>query len=149
MVAPAQNRGKPVLPDERDVPLARESSRRLARFGSEPLTVRIAGSNEPVTLPARAVRLLVDLLSQMARGNAVTIVPYDAELTTQQAADLLGVSRPFLVKQLETGRLPFRKVGTHRRIGFADLAAYKQSMYKKRRKTLQGLAALDQELELE
>src|SRR3712207_4508727 len=100
MVAPIDRNSEPVTPSEHDVPLARKSSQQLAQLASRDLTVNVAETGEAVTLPAAAVRLLVDLLTQMARGNSVTIVPFHAELTTQQAADFLGVSRPFLVKQL-------------------------------------------------
>jgi excisionase family DNA binding protein len=146
MVAFAENRT--VVPNDQDVPLAEESSRRLAPFASKPLKVTVPGTKHSVTLPAGAVRLLVDLLAHMARGNSVTIVPHHAEFTTQQAADFLNVSRPFLVKQLEEGALPYRKVGTHRRVAFRDLLAFKKSMYEKRAKALQELTALDQELGL-
>ena len=84
----------------------------------------------------------------MAKGNAVTFVPIHAELTTQQAADVLNVSRPFLIEQLEKGALPFRLVGTHRRVLFADLLKYKQEIDHKRLKALEELSALDQELGL-
>ena len=84
----------------------------------------------------------------MAKGNAVTLIPVNAELTTQQGADPLNVSRPFLIEQLENGIIPYRKVGTHRRILFNDLLAYKQTMNHKRLDVLGALSAIDQELGL-
>src|SRR5205085_8294176 len=121
---------------------------RLAPFVSrgEPLRICIEGSNEVVTLPASAVRLLAELLAQLSRGAAVTVVPTHAELTTQQAADFLDVSRPFLVARLEAGEIPFRKVGAHRRVLLEDLVVYKQEMYAKRRETLKELTQLGQDL---
>ena len=101
---------------------------------------QIEGLPEPVEIPAPAVRMLVDLLVEMAAGNAVTLIPVHAELTTQQAAEILGVSRPFIVSQLEVGNLKFRKVGTHRRIHFLDVMAYKQRMTTDRKIALDELA---------
>jgi excisionase family DNA binding protein len=92
--------------------------------------------------------LLKDILSQMAEGSAVSVIPHHTELTTQQAAELLGVSRPFLVEQLDKGLLPHRKVGTHRRVLLKDLLAYKQRSSDERLRTLEKLSALDQELDL-
>jgi excisionase family DNA binding protein len=92
--------------------------------------------------------LLVRLLSEMASGNAVTLIPVHAELTTQQAADLLGVSRPFVIKQIEEGKLPHRRIGTHRRVMFKDLMDFKRSLDVDRSKALDQLAAEAQKLRL-
>lgn len=139
-----------VPPSREEVELARASGQRLAplaRLGrSLTLRVRDAGQEETIELPAGAVRLLVEILEDMASGRAVTIVPQNAELTTQQAADFLNVSRPFLIQLLEEKKIPFRKVGTHRRIHFEDVLRYKETIDAERRKVLGALAAEAQEL---
>ncbi|MEE9393131.1 MAG: helix-turn-helix domain-containing protein [Planctomycetota bacterium] len=140
------------VPTEADVLLARESSRKLSELvtGNHPLRVNTSDDGQQtIEIPAVAARLLVRLLTEMAQGNAVTLIPIHAELTTQQAADLLGVSRPFVVKQIEDGFLPGRKVGAHRRILFQDLMAYKKRIDAERQAALVELAKLDQELGLE
>lgn len=139
---------EPIAPTADDARLAKVSSRRLAPFLDQNLRVRLAETDETVELPATAVRLLVDLLSVMAEGDAVSLIPIHAELTTQQAADLLGVSRPFLIKQMEEGTIPFRRVGTHRRILLSDLTAYKHAIDQRRRGTLDQLAAQAQQLDM-
>lgn len=136
-----------VTPTEADARLARESSRHLIRLLAEHhrtlrLTVQADnGAEETVAIPVPAFRLLMDILTQMAQGNAVTLMPVHAELTSQQAADLLSVSRPFLIRLIEEGQIPFRKVGTHRRIRFNDLMDYKQKVDQDRLKVLEELAA--------
>ena len=143
---------EPVAATEAEVPLARESSRRLAQYltRSKPLRITPEGGKgtEAVVLPASAVKLLVRLLSEMAAGNAVTLIPVHAELTTQQAADLLGVSRPFIIKQIEDEKLPHRKIGTHRRVMFKDLMEFKRRIDSDRAKALEQLAAEAQKLGL-
>jgi excisionase family DNA binding protein len=142
-----------VTPTPDETALAQESSRRLARVVAakpkKPLRIRIqveGAPEETISIPVAAFRLLNEVLAQMAQGNAVTLIPVHAELTTQQAADLLNVSRPFLVEQLEKGAIPYRKVGTHRRILFKDLMDYKQATDQNRLKALDEFAAQAQEL---
>ena len=139
---------EPVTPTEDESELAKTSSRKLVRFTKSNLAVSIPETNEIIVLPASAVRLLVDLLSAMAEGSAVTLIPIHAELTTQQAADLLGVSRPFLVSQLEEGIIPYRKVGTHRRILFRDLMDYRKTTEVARERVLDELVEDAQDLDM-
>ena len=118
---------EPTSPTERESELAMQSSQKLAPFlreASEDLKLELDG--QEVMLPRTAFRLLVEILNQMALGNAVTLIPVHAELTTQEAADHLAVSRPFLVGLLEQRKIPFHKVGSHRRIYFKDLMDYKR-----------------------
>ena len=100
-------------------------------------------------MPAEALRLVVRLLSELAQGRAVTVVPLGKELTTQQAADLLDVSRPYLVRLLEQGKLPHRKVGTRRRVRFEDLMSFKQRDDAQRRKVADTLTKEAEALGLE
>jgi excisionase family DNA binding protein len=84
----------------------------------------------------------------MSQGNGVSLIPIQAELTTQEAADMLNVSRPFVIKLLETGEIPYRKVGTHRRTHLKDAIAYKQQIDTERSKALDELVKQSQELGL-
>jgi len=90
--------------------------------------------------------VLVDAAHQLAAGNGVVVLPYSQELTTQQAADLLNVSRPHLVGLLEAGTIPFHKVGTHRRVTLKDLLAFKRTRHRDRRTALQAMVDDAQEL---
>ncbi len=140
----------PTLPTEMDATLARETSRLLApRMRSKtPLSFRVgdASKEETLQLPASAVKMLVRILEEMARGNAVTLIPVHAELTTQEAADMLNISRPSLIQLLDEGKIEYRKVGTHRRIRFDAMMAYKRQIDAERRAALAELAAYDQEI---
>ena len=141
---------EPVVPDRNDIDQARAAVEALAKFEPRAAEIAIedAGHRMHAVLPVAAVRLLQDLLREMAQGHAISLVPTHAELTTQQAADALNVSRPFLVKLLETNQLPHRKVGTHRRIRFDDLMRYKQDIDAKRLETLRKLTGESEELGL-
>ena len=135
-----------------EVEVARASGERLAPLvhAGRPLTLRVSDANaeEVVELPAAVGKLLLEILQDMATGSAVAVLRKDAELSTQQAADFLNVSRPFLVTLLEEGAIPFRKVGTHRRVRFEDLRRYKDGTDSARRKALDDLAADAQELRM-
>lgn len=148
MSSSALARYNPVTPSDIEATMARKSCRVLAPLRGKDLQVQITETDETVTLPGCAMRLLVDLLLEMGEGNAVALVPIHAELTTQQAADFLGVSRPFLVAKLEQGTIPFRKVGTHRRVLFEDIATYKRAIDAKRMEVLDQLADQAQELDM-
>ena len=140
------------LVSEKDVALAARTASKLAALGeaTEPVPVRFGmAGEESVEIPAQAVRLLRDMLDQMARGYTVALTPAHAELTTRQAADLLQVSRTFLVRLLDEGRIPCRKVGTHRRVRTDDILAYRRGTESRRRDALDRLTAQDQELGLQ
>ncbi len=106
------------------------------------------GSDEVVTIPLKALKLLKSILSNMAEGKSIALLPTDAEISTQQAAEILNVSRPHVVKLLEKGEIPFKKVGSHRRILLHDILDYESKFKKKRRKQLDKLAQNAQKLNL-
>ncbi len=135
------------MPTEQEIHLAAESSRLLAACigQGETARLRLIDGEADVTVPVSAIHMLVDILNQMAQGNAVSLVPVHAELTTQQAADMLNVSRPYLVKLLESGEIRFHKTGRHRRIRFDDLMTYRQQMDEASRNAADELAAQAQE----
>jgi len=141
-----------VAPSEADVSLALASSRLLAthKLGKRS-SIRIqlfddGKEVESVVVPTSALRLFMHLLTEMSQGNAVTLIPTHAELTTQQAADLLNVSRPYVVKLLEDGKIPSRTVGKYRRVRFDDLMAFKRKDDDARLKIMDQLSAEAQEL---
>ncbi|MEI6350912.1 MAG: helix-turn-helix domain-containing protein [Verrucomicrobiota bacterium] len=139
-------------PTPEDTVLARSAARSLAHTldpQASAASVRLVAdgdATETVEVPASALRLFLQILTQMAEGNAVTLVPVHHELTTQEAADLLNVSRPYLIRQLEAGKIPFNRVGNRRRVRFKDLLAYKAEQNRTREDVLQELAAQAQEL---
>jgi excisionase family DNA binding protein len=129
--------------------MARASGELLSRYAAQhsPLTLRVveAGRDLPIELPIGAVALLNDILQAMAAGRGITLIPENAELTTVQAAEILNVSRPFLIKLLEESVIPYRKVGKHRRIRMEDVMAYKNQIDSERESVLDKLVADAQE----
>lgn len=140
------------LPTDQDTEAARTAVDAVRSLVSErrPTVIRLRAPDSvedvEVTLPGEALHLLVRVLTHMANGHAVTVLPIQAELTTQQAADLIGVSRPYLVRLLEEGKIPFHKVGTHRRVRAVDVMEYKASRADKSRELLDELSRDAQEL---
>lgn len=145
---------KTPIPTEADIKISTQSSRVLASLtNSHSQTQKITvesenGKEESLLIPSVAYELLIDILSQISQGNAVTLVPVQAELSTQQAANLLDVSRPYLIKLLESKKIPYRKIGKHRRILAKDLYQYKADIDAKRSQSLDKLTALTEELDL-
>ncbi len=134
-----------VVPTKAEAQVAQESGRILAAHGHGDLRVQL-DDGQTLVLPRSVSRLLQHMLAAMADGNAVTLIPIHAEMTTQEAADHLNVSRPHLIKVLEREEIPFRKVGTHRRILFEDVQRYKAKIEADRSHTLDELARQSQEL---
>jgi excisionase family DNA binding protein len=136
------------LPDRESSALARTSAEELNRLlGTMPKAerARVKLDGNDLIIPRQALALLRDLLVEMAQGNAVTIVPMHAELSTQEAANILNVSRPHLVKLLEDGKIPFTKTGTHRRIRYQDLMAYREKRARDSMTSLDELTSQAQE----
>lgn len=128
----------PIIPSDQDAMLAASARNAIA-----------AGKNLALhDLPPVVTRLLMDILKETEAGNAVTLLPMEAEVTTQQAAVLLNVSRPFLVGLVENGTLPARMVGKHRRLPLREVLAYKADQFTKAEKALDEIVAFDQEFGL-
>ena len=147
---------QPAVPNETTAAQAAEAADTLSRFlrhhpGVSAASVSLTADDSSATLeiPGHALGLLVDILTEIANGNAVTVAPIHAELTTQQAADLLNVSRPYLVKLLDERRIPHRRVGNRRRILLVDLIDYKHRDEAERRAIVDELTAEAQRLRLD
>lgn len=142
------------LPARNEIETAIRGQRALAaflstKFETQQILIKDADDvSHTIELPTSALMLLMNVLGELAAGNAVQVVPVHAELTTQQAANILNVSRPHLVKLLEEGLLPHHKTGRHRRVLFADLMAYKKERDATSQEAMQALAAQAQELGL-
>ncbi|MCL4658033.1 helix-turn-helix domain-containing protein [Burkholderia multivorans] len=144
-----------ILPVEREMQAAVEGQRMLAAYlATRTDTQRIQIFDDEnrahqVELPTSALRLLVDILAELADGNAVKVVPVHAELTTQEAADLLNVSRPHLIKLLESNALPYHRTGKHRRVRFSDLMRYKAERDQESADAMEELSKQAQDLRMD
>ncbi|WP_317929087.1 excisionase family DNA-binding protein [Halioxenophilus sp. WMMB6] len=137
------------MPTQAEVEQAKISSRTLSKYADvDRVQLALRGSNgesDDLVLPGHVLQILLDVLSEMSKGNAISLIPHHQEVSTQEAANLLNVSRPFLVGLLEKGEIPFRKVGAHRRVLLTDALAYRDKTEQLRTQALDELAALSQE----
>lgn len=117
----------------------------LSQIQSNDTEIEIEETNDRIKIPHRALVLLGDILKAMGEGKPISIVPVATEVTTQKAAEVLGCSRPHLVKLLEEGKIEYTKVGKHRRIKFEDVMKYKQYMKEEQKKHLIDIMNADEE----
>ncbi len=139
-----------IVPSENDTEKATACSRILARKTAPESRVTIQCENdvEPIEIPQTVFNVLMKILVIMSQGKPFSLIPMDEELTTQQAADILSVSRPYLNKIIDLGEIPHRKVGRNRRIKYSDLLEYKKQQEEKSKIALQELADEAQELDM-
>lgn len=140
-----------LIPNDIDIKNAEECSRILLDSIKANSSIELQlkdNQMQSFTLSSSISQMLLQILDQIAKGNALTIYPTEVKLTSQEAANILNVSRPFLVKLLENEEIPFYRVGTHRRILLKDLLKYKNEMLVKRRGVLDELSTLSQELDM-
>jgi excisionase family DNA binding protein len=152
MLALLDQGGGPFVADEAEATIARNAADKLAAVAKTKQDIKIIVQDDfkiVVPLPARAVELIVTVLTQMANRAPFSIIPHHAELTTQQAADFLNVSRPYLTKLLDEGAIAHRMVGRHRRIKAGDLVQFEVESREKRKKALAELAAEQRRLKLD
>jgi len=136
-----------VLPAELDRDQMLELQRALQAGGS--CARLVSGTGETYVIPQAVCDVLARVVREMAAGNSITVAPATKQLTTQQAAEVLGVSRPYFIRLLEEGRIPFHKVGTHRRVQLADVVAYQEQQKLERRAAMDKLAELSLDADLE
>lgn len=136
-------------PSKHDQKVASESYSALAsviaQIRSEQPEIEIEETSEKIKIPLSALKLLGDILKAMSQGKLISIVPLATEVTTQAAAEILGCSRPHLVKLLEEGKIEFNKVGKHRRIKFDDILKYKNQMKDEQKKHIIDIMNFDEE----
>jgi len=120
----------------------------IEQLKTDKVEIEIEETREKIILPVKALNLLGDILKAMSQGKPISIVPLATEVTTQSAAEILGCSRPYLVKLLEEGRIEYTKVGKHRRIKYEDVIDYKQKMKEEQRQRLIDMMHADEDLGL-
>jgi excisionase family DNA binding protein len=147
--------GRKIAPGDVNVEQAERALRRIrsylthtARQEDDIAILGETGSDEPLILPRPTVEMFAAILAALASGQGVQLLPVNAEVSTQTAAEMLNVSRPFLIGLLERGEIPYRLVGRHRRILFNDVIDYKRKDDRRRRDAVDALTALDEELGL-
>ena len=123
-------------------------SKRIKSSQKNGVKIKIQESGEFLTIPKNALTVLTAIIQNMAEGKTISIVPSDSELSTQQAADLINVSRPHLIKLLESKQIPFKKVGSHRRVLLMDIMEYQDQLTKQREDQLAFLSNQAQDLNL-
>ncbi len=136
------------VPTKKDALLAEESTQAVSAYLKSNKYPVIKLDNKVIALPKSALKVLISALNFIAHGNAVTLMPIHTELSTQEAADILKVSRPHLVKLLESGKIPHHKVGKHRRVLMEDVLKYKSNIDNARLKTLEKLTEEAQKLNM-
>lgn len=150
MKAVAFENSEQYIPSNEDVLEAEKAVKALDELNKKSLSkcefmVKLPSQHRQLRLPKYFLPFMVEVLHQVAHGNTVTIIPSNKEFTTQEAADILNVSRPFFVKLLESGEIRFHKVGAHRRIKANDLMSYKRKLEADSLKALEELARMAQE----
>src|SRR6266498_1815699 len=139
-------------PSKLDQKVASESYSALAsvieQINTEQTEIEIEETNDKIKIPLSALKLLGEVLKAMGQGKLISIVPIATEVTTQAAAEIIGCSRPHLVKLLENGKIPFAKVGKHRRIKFDDIIKYKHQMKEQQKQNIIDIMNFDEEMGL-
>jgi excisionase family DNA binding protein len=147
---------EPITADETEAKIAKAAAERLRSVAESQQDIEVVvqegvnnGAKITVPLPARAVGVIYQVLVAMGQGIPISVIPHQADLTTQQAADYLNVSRPYLCGLIDTGKIDARKVGRHRRVRFAELLAFEERSRAERRKAIDAMAAEARELDLD
>jgi excisionase family DNA binding protein len=154
MITILSNGAGSITPSTTEALVANQSSKALLSLAdtgedvSFNVTTKTEGGSVNVTVPASAFKAMVQMLTELGKGNSVTLLPDDAELSTQKAAHFMGVSRPYIIRLLEEGKIPFHKVGTHRRVRLYDLRAYIEQYQIEATKALDYMVAENQKLGL-